>query len=153
MNSGYVYTENSTGQQLLGLSGTPKDAARSRAETIKEVYLVGNGETLLERMKVEVPRRLNWQENGASDIPKLREYYKQYGSDPKRVAKAWKNEFPDLFPGSIHARYNSDGTIASDSNSYLPVTTAGGGKNTTFLILGGVAVVGALGIAYMKTQK
>jgi LPXTG-motif cell wall-anchored protein len=137
----------------MGLAGTPKDAARSRAETIKEVYLVGNGETLLERMKVEVPRRLNWEETGASDIPKLREYYRQYDADPEKVAKAWKNEFPDLFPGSIHAHYNTDGTLKSDNNTYLPVTTAGGGDNQTWLILGGIAVAGGLGLYYMKNQK
>lgn len=155
MNSSFVHNSNSSGLQLHGL-GNPPSRVRQRAEKIKRVYLVGAGETLLERMKVEVPRRINYETTGATHVPTLINYYQSLGADPTRVAKAWKQAYPDLFPGSITARYDSSGNVVAEGGAPqangspgFEVTKAGG--SNTLWIVGGVALAG--GIAYTIMQK
>jgi hypothetical protein len=152
-NSSFIYNSRQSGLQLYGLSGSG-DPVRNRAEKIKSIYLVGNGETLLERMRVEVPRRIDWQQTGASHVPELVTYYNKYGASPERVAKAFKNDFPDLFPGDINARYDSTGSIVSGGGSGsgggVPAITTAGGGNTMLWVAGGAA---ALGAAYLVMRK
>jgi hypothetical protein len=152
-NSSFVYQSGQSGLQLYGL-GEPPQRVRQRAEKIKRVYLVGAGETLLERMKVEVPRRINYQETGATHVPTLINYYNSLGADPERVAKAWKAAYPDLFPGGINDRYDSNGNVVSGGGSGsgggLPAITTAGGGNTMLWVAGGAAAIGA---AYLVMRK